>query len=666
MFQIDFTPLLSSSPLAFINAIEAFSAPDNLICSNNPPHLVTRHPQLYKGLGLKMLHNIHRINMGGGQLTPQNDTLHRYWKNDDDYLYLPEAAKNVSFRSQKPEWNSTLSDQFIAPDLLYLTAEELNFDSSRLANSFNVTWNFHVAKNAKHFVRAHFCDIMGDSKGNINFNFYIDGYYSYQVVPRQIAHSLAVPFYIDFVVDSDESGVMNISVGSRRESVNKTAFLNGLEIMEVMDATRSGRQRQNKTLLVSVAAGGLLLIFILFSGLFFVMYRRKVVIRWQENDGSASSCIGLVEASTTPSPLSNFKLGLKIPIAEIICATNNFDASLMIGEGGFGKVYKGRLQDGTKVAVKRSEPGHGQGMPEFQTEIIILSKIRHKHLVSLIGFCDEMSEMILVYELMENGTLREHLYGDSEDDLSWEKRLEICIGAARGLHYLHAGAVDGIIHRDVKSTNILLDGNYVAKVADFGLSSLLLDKSHVSTAIKGSFGYLDPEYFRTLQLTEKSDVYSFGVVLLEVACARPAIKESQRWEEVNLADWGMLWHEKGQLQKIIDPFLVGKISPNSLRVFGETAAKCLQGEGMNRPTMGEVIWHLEYSLQLQNTYTGTGAGREQHEYSTTGGSSIDLQMQMQMVMLQRLTSHNMNDMPSKTFNHSAETSASDIFFTVDD
>nr|DAD24805.1 TPA_asm: hypothetical protein HUJ06_026269 [Nelumbo nucifera] len=181
---------------------------------------------------------------------------------------------------------------------------------------------------------------------------------------------------------------------------------------------------------------------------------------------------------------------------------------------------KGVLRDNTRVAVKRGVPGFRQSLPEFQTKITALSKIRHRHLVSRIGFCEEQSEMILVYEYMEKGPLRNHLYGSEFQPLSWKQRLEICVGSARGLHYLHTGSTQGIIHRDVKSTNILLDENYVAKVADFGLSRSgpCLDETHVSTGVKGSFGYLDSGYFKRQQLTDKPNVYSFGVVLLEVLC----------------------------------------------------------------------------------------------------------------------------------------------------
>ncbi|KAL3368475.1 hypothetical protein AABB24_009368 [Solanum stoloniferum] len=290
----------------------------------------------------------------------------------------------------------------------------------------------------------------------------------------------------------------------------------------------------------------------------------------------------------------------RVPFVDLQEATNNFDEKFHIGLGGFGKVYRGVLRDGTKVALKRYTPESNQGLQEFQTEIEILSFCSHPHLVSLIGYCDERNEMILVYDYMENGNLRSHLYGSDLPSMSWEQRLEICIGAARGLHYLHTSAV---IHRDVKSINILLDENFVAKITDFGLSKKRteLDQTHLSTLVQGTLGYLDPEYFNRGQLTEKTDVYSFGVVLFEVLCARPAIVQTPSRGMISLAKWVVESQKKGQLEQIIDPNIVAEIRPESLRIFGETAVKCLALSGEDRPSMGDVLWKLEYALRLQES-----------------------------------------------------------------
>ncbi|CAL5394980.1 unnamed protein product [Camellia sinensis] len=296
-------------------------------------------------------------------------------------------------------------------------------------------------------------------------------------------------------------------------------------------------------------------------------------------------------------------------LAEIQSITNNFNEELVIGIGGFGKVYKGFIDNGaTAVAIKRLKAESNQGAEEFWNEVKMLSKLRHTHLVSLIGLCSDCKEMILVYEYMARGTLADHLYKTSRNQteistfhLTWERRLNVCIGAARGLDYLHSGTDQSFIHRDVKTTNILLNGKWVAKISDFGLSKSTASHSatHVSTRVKGTFGYFDPDYFYTRRLTKKSDVYAFGVVLLEVLCGRPPVDTRLEEEEISLILWAQRHIKTGKVDRIIDPSLIGQITPQSLKYFVEVACNCLHTGSKERPTMAEVVWTLGLALLSQ-------------------------------------------------------------------
>ncbi|KAK9103698.1 hypothetical protein Sjap_020952 [Stephania japonica] len=628
-----FTPL-GRLGIAFVNAIEVISAPDELI-ADGAQLVGPSGPAKYGGLRSKILETLLRINVGGAKITPFNDTLWRDWIPDEEFLVAKNAAKRVS-RSPPPNYKQGGATQETAPDQVYITAQVMNRTDVISSAMFNISWVFPLSPdNSRYFVRMHFCDFVSTMTNQLYFNVYINNYSAIANLDLSAVtfDSLATPYYQDFVVDSNSLKFIRVSVGPSNLSMpaKVNAILNGLEIMRIMNddglGSQGGSKKKRTWILVGAILGGFF--FICFVALAFLLMgkcMKKEKPKQKPAESSAwspltvrgSSYTKVSEGTTTASLAHN--LGLKISFAEIQYATNSFDKKLIIGSGGFGMVFKGVLQDGTEVAVKRGVPGSRQGLPEFQTEITVLSKIRHRHLVSLIGYCEEQSEMILVYEFMEKGTLKSHLYGTGMRPLSWKQRLEICIGSARGLHYLHTGSAQGIIHRDVKSTNILLDENYVAKVADFGLSRAgpCLDETHVSTGVKGSFGYLDPEYFKRQQLTDKSDVYSFGVVLFEVLCARPAIDPLLSREQVNLAEWAMLWQKRGMLEQIVDPFLTGKIKTDSLRKFGDTATKCLADYGVDRPTMGDVLWNLEYALQLQET----GISREPHEDSSTNATEI--------------------------------------------
>ncbi|KAM0028726.1 putative protein kinase RLK-Pelle-CrRLK1L-1 family [Helianthus debilis subsp. tardiflorus] len=266
-------------------------------------------------------------------------------------------------------------------------------------------------------------------------------------------------------------------------------------------------------------------------------------------------------------------------IAEILSATQNFDDALVIGKGGFGKVYKATINveigETLIVAIKRLDSMSNQGAPEFWAEIEMLTKLRHCNLVSLIGYCNDNSEMILIYEFMPCGTLDDHLH-KYRTSMSWVQRLKISIGAARGLHYLHTGTgtQQGIIPRDVKSSNILLDKYYAAKISDFGLSKVSpinVSGTYVNTRIKGTFGYFDPEYFLTGRLTRKTDVFAFGVVLFELLCGRVALDTNLDEDKCSLAKWAHESIEEGKVYEVIDLCIRSQISPKCLKVFVQIA-----------------------------------------------------------------------------------------------
>ncbi|XP_010504162.1 PREDICTED: wall-associated receptor kinase-like 15 [Camelina sativa] len=291
---------------------------------------------------------------------------------------------------------------------------------------------------------------------------------------------------------------------------------------------------------------------------------------------------------------------------EIVKSTNNFAKSNLLGFGGFGEVFKGNLDDGTTVAVKRAKLGNEKSIYQIVNEVQILCQVSHKNLVKLLGCCIELDMPILVYEFVPNGTLYEHIYcgggggGGVYDPLPWRRRLMIAHQTAQGLAYLHSSATPPIYHRDVKSSNILLDENLDVKVADFGLSRLgLSDVSHVTTCAQGTLGYLDPEYYLNFQLTDKSDVYSFGVVLFELLTCKKAIDFNRDEEDVNLVVFVRKVLKEGRLMDVIDP-VIGKgatgMKIESMKELGVLAERCVKETRQCRPSMNVVVKEIESIL----------------------------------------------------------------------
>ncbi|KAL9257798.1 LEAF RUST 10 DISEASE-RESISTANCE LOCUS RECEPTOR-LIKE PROTEIN [Drosera capensis] len=328
-------------------------------------------------------------------------------------------------------------------------------------------------------------------------------------------------------------------------------------------------------------------------------------------------CIKPRSGSSPETDLEGHSLGLIVPLfsySELEDATNKFEPSRAIGDGGYGTVYHGKIKDGRDVAIKRLYEKNYRRVEQFMNEVEILTRLRHQNLVTLYGCTSHRSrELLLVYEYIPNGTVADHLYGDRAKPglLPWLSRLSIAVETASALSYLHAS---GIIHRDVKSYNILLDNNFSVKVADFGLSRLLpSDLTHISTAPQGTPGYLDPEYHHCYQLTEKSDVYSFGVVLVELISSLPAVDMERHRHEINLADYAMSRIQRCAFSELVDPHLGYDLDYKVRRMtslVAELAFQCLQPEKEFRPSMNEV---LEALKRIESTDYGALEAEELNE-----------------------------------------------------
>ncbi|KAG9456526.1 hypothetical protein H6P81_001034 [Aristolochia fimbriata] len=310
----------------------------------------------------------------------------------------------------------------------------------------------------------------------------------------------------------------------------------------------------------------------------------------------------------------------RFSIEEIDSMTNNFQ--MVLGRGGFGTVYYGRMKDGDEVAVKMLSP-HVQASVEFQTEAQLLMTLYHRHLVRFVGYCADGDNRALILEYMAKGNLGNVLAGKDEmETLSWDQRLRIALDVAQGLEYLHVGCRPPIVHRDVKAANILLNGNLEAKLADFGICKVFTDEhnSHITTQVKGTHGYLDPEYFSYNNLTEKSDVYSYGVVLLELITGRPAITQTQDSERIGLVQWVSPFVSAGDVTSIVDPKLQANYDVASVWRVLDVAISCTLQKSVRRPPISSVVAQLKECLEVER-YTDTSTGMVADEFATRSFSS---------------------------------------------
>ncbi|KAL3651414.1 hypothetical protein CASFOL_004416 [Castilleja foliolosa] len=331
---------------------------------------------------------------------------------------------------------------------------------------------------------------------------------------------------------------------------------------------------------------------------------------------------------TAPSPLnglpefSHLGWGHWFTLRDLEVATNRFSKECVIGEGGYGVVYRGLLVNGTHVAVKKLLNNLGQAEKEFRVEVEAIGHVRHKNLVRLLGYCIEGTHRMLVYEYVNNGNLEQWLHGAMRHHgfLTWEARIKVLLGTAKALAYLHEAIEPKVVHRDIKSSNILIDEEFNAKVSDFGLAKLLgAGKTHITTRVMGTFGYVAPEYANTGLLNEKSDIYSFGVLLLEAITGRDPVDYGRPAPEINLVDWLKMMVGSRRSEEVVDPNIDTRPSTRDLKRALYTALRCVDPDSDKRPRMTQVVRMLEseeYPIP-----------REDRRHRRTRASSIEIEVQ---------------------------------------
>ncbi|WVZ15288.1 hypothetical protein V8G54_012854 [Vigna mungo] len=626
-----FTPSHPNS-YAFINGIEVLSMPTDLYYTTNDTGFTTVGTTTLYSVGASFaLQTEYRIKAGWQvEIPPQKDTgLFRNWVNEKPY-FIEQNSQLNDVSIDYSDMTITVNPDYVAPKKLFTSARGMGTNAT-FNRMRNLTWEFPVDCGFTYVLRLHFCELdpnindMGDRR----FSIYIasqlaDGRADVMKWSQKQKGLAVYKNYAVLIVNNGTRKKFNLSLQMHpyehsEYSRYSDALLNGVEIFKVSEAGsnnlagpnpdpsqtpnnsihgQNGKIRRGSgTVIICVVVGVVSGVVLISLVVFFVAF-----LRYERTTNTKSKDYKTKSTTTRNSSLPT-DLCSRFSLDEIRAATQNFDK--VIGTGGFGQVYKGYIDEGSiPVAIKRLKRDSQQGPREFLNEIKMLSQLRHLNVVSLIGYCNDNKEMILVYDFMTRGNLRDHLYNTDNPPISWKQRLHICIGTAHGLNYLHTGAKHMIIHRDVKTTNILLDDKWVAKVSDFGLSRLGpigTSKTHVSTDVKGSFGYLDPEYYKRYRLTEKSDVYSFGVVLFEILCGRPPLIHSAERQQVSLSNWVRYCYQSGTIAEIVEPTLKKEIAAECLKKFCEIGMSCLLEDGSLRPSMEHVAAMLEFTLELQES-----------------------------------------------------------------
>ncbi|XP_047166448.1 probable leucine-rich repeat receptor-like serine/threonine-protein kinase At3g14840 [Vigna umbellata] len=532
------------------------------------------------------------INCGGGQETSSEGILY------DDDVDSSGAARSGAATSikLKENWAFSNTGHFLGgnnkEDYIQQSQKTLSMTDSALyqtarVSPISLTYYGMCLENGEYTVSLHFAEIMFtddntySSLGRRIFDVYIQGKLELK----------------DFNIANEAGGVgKNIT-----KRISTTVSNNSLEIrfywagkgttaipyrsvygplISAISVTRVNSSRTDSGgMAIGVAIG------IAVSAIILVIL---VVLAWRLHIGKRNSLAKELKHL-------NLQMGL-FPMRKIKVATNNFDISNKIGEGGFGPVYKGTLSDGTRIAVKMLSSKSKQGNREFINEIGLISALQHPCLVKLYGCCVEEDQLLLIYEYMENNSLAHALFRNEECcmRLDWATRYKICVGIARGLAFLHEESRLKVVHRDIKATNVLLDKDLNPKISDFGLAKLDdEDNTHISTRIAGTYGYMAPEYAMHGYLTDKADVYSFGVVALEIVTGKNNTIPRPKQEALHLLDWARLLKEKGNLMELIDGRLGSNFNEKEVMMMIKVGLLCTNATANLRPTMSSVLSMLE-------------------------------------------------------------------------
>ncbi|CAL2248917.1 unnamed protein product [Prunus armeniaca] len=516
--------------------------------------------------------------------------------NCDDYAFLVDkdwferssSAEAVKSRSHVPvvlEWNIINSTSSFALFGSYVTKNDYYYNYSDYNYNYTVASLCNIYTLDSNNRSALYCYCPDGFEGN--------------------------PYLLETCQDIDECMRTGYGrCGPHSECVNVPGYY-----FCAVDATDKKKTKLN--LIIGLGAGLGLLLLLIGAWLGYRFLKKRHTRKRREMFFKRNGGL-LLEKQLSSGEVNVEKINL-FKSKELEKSTDNFNTDRILGQGGQGTVYKGMLTDGRIVAVKKSKIVDESQLSDFINEVVILSQINHRNVVQLLGCCLETEVPILVYEFIPNGNLSQYIHEQNEEfPLSWEVRLRIAMEVAGALSYLHASAAFPIYHRDIKSTNILLDAKYRAKVADFGTSrSVAIDQTHLTTLVHGTFGYLDPEYFQTSQFTEKSDVYSFGVVLVELLTGQKPISFRRSQEEgKSLAAYFITSMQLDRLFEILDAEIVKGGSKADIILVANLARRCLNLSGRKRPTMREVTAELE-GIQMSEKPSNGGQDYEEVEYVRT-------------------------------------------------